>query len=247
MEAEVERLQFANEHLESTLAGHQKRSSMLQRDIDMHLSTIADLRSEVDKLKSNINDRDSTIESLHHKIKVALEESEDANKCAKESRKAKIRLEGRCDRLQSQLDHARDEIHASKESTVKKELLESEMNKTTELKLALDNLRREYQERESELLSSIKQIHSENTMIRESSFSQEKHARAWEKKLKRAQSEWKQKESQLINSHSLEMKEAKQVLSQEAASLKNDLESERKYNPILDFPLLISLAYTDQY
>ena len=229
MEAEVERLEFSNEHLESTIADHQKRKTMLQRDIEMYSSTIADLRLELDKLKSNVDQKDRSNESLQHKIKVLLDESQDANKYAKDMRKSKLRLEGRCDRLQSQLDRAHDEIRAFNESFVKKELLESEKSRNVELQLALENLRQEHKERESELLESVKQLHSENSMFRESSSSQEQMARTWEKKLKNAQSDWKQKESQLINRHSLEMKEAKAILAQEYVSLKNALDSERKY------------------
>jgi hypothetical protein len=102
---------------------------------------------------------------------------------------------------------------------VRKDLLDAERDKNTQLQYSLDKYLRELKEQESEL----QRMQREHGALFESSFRQEKSI----KKLKKAQSDWRQKEAQLVNQHRLEMEETKTTFEQETLSLYNALDKER--------------------
>jgi len=245
LESEIERLASAKEHLENMASKQNTRFADLQRQVQLKISKVADMSSEIDKLNRAVNEKNYHIEGLERKLKIDAEALDETHEHLKECRKAKVRLEERCDHLQSQLDQAQDEIRAAKVCTDQKNLLDAEKSKNTELQNALDKLRQESKGRELELHASAQLMHRENAMVRENSLSQEKWAKSLERKLKKAQGEWKLREAKLISSHNVELKEIRHRLGRENMSYKNALESESKRNSHFVFRIYLFLLYID--
>lgn len=164
LEDDVERLKSTRNQLETTIANHEQKSKSLTQDIEMKSFTIANMRTEIDELKSVINEKDGRIQS-------AIDEYDETQRQFKECRRSKTRLEERNSMLQSQLDRLQDEMRSSND----------------QLQQSLDKHRRESKEREAELQRKYREQRA-----LENSFHQE--IATLQKKLKKAQSVSRQKE-----------------------------------------------------
>eukprot|EP00956_Cyclotella_meneghiniana_P010792 scaffold15101_cov28-Cyclotella_meneghiniana.AAC.2 len=209
MEDQIESLESIKEHLQSTVDSQRTRSNHIQRETQTKSAHVASLQAEVEKLKSIMKNKVDFIVGLERKMKASAEELKECHIVNS--------------RLQSQLDRCKDEICVTKDS--QKELLDAE-------KLKVDELRQQCQEAkrvESELRLSIKRIEQESNQVRESSLANEKMTRSLQNKLRKVMEDKAKRESQLLSKHKLEMKEVTVNVKQEAISLKNALEKERKY------------------
>lgn len=245
LEAEIERLASAKEHLENMASKQSTRFADLQKQVQLKISNVADMSSEIDKLNHAVHEKNYLIEGLERKLKVDADALDKTHEQLKECRKAKVRWEERCEHLKSQLDKAHDELRAAKVCTDQMNLLDAEKSKNTELQNALDKQRQESKERELELRASAQLMHRENAMVRENYLSQEKWAKSLERKLRKAQGEWKLREANLVSSHSVELREIKNICERENMSYKNALESESKLNSNFVFKIYLSLLYID--
>lgn len=208
LEDEIVRLTSTKARLESTLVNHERRSLDMQQEIDTKSSDNAVAKLEIDRLKSANKKKDIEIQELESSIDKVTADSN-------EIRKAKSRLEQRVEQLQTQLDCIHNEMRLVKDSTVKREWLDAEKAKHADLEHTHQKLRREYKAQESELRDSIKRLTRQYDTARDNACSQAKVIKSLEKKLKRSQLDWRQKESGLIDRHRLEMKKLRITLERE--------------------------------
>lgn len=227
LENRVEHLQSTKESLDSAVANHRERSIEMQRDIDAKALMLADVQLKMDDLKATIKEKDGQIEGLYRSVCSEKTESNEMHRNLKECRKAKSRLELRVEQLQTRLDEIHDEMRATRDSTVNKDLLDAEKTKNAELERTNEELRRQQKAHESALRDYTKRMNREHVMTRENSLSQAKLIKSLERKLAKARTDWNQKESQLIDRHRLDMKESKITMEQESISLKTALDDER--------------------
>lgn len=216
MEDQIESFKSMKEHLQSTVASQRTRSIQMQHETQVKSDAVESLQAEVDKLKVTMKDKVDFIVSLERKMKASAEENDDLQRQLKECQIVKSRI-------QSQLDRCQDEIRVTVDC--QKELLDAEKLKVAHLMQQC----REAKGIESELRSSIKCIQQESNQARESSVANEKMTRSLQKKLRKVKEDWALKESHLSSQHKLEMREVTVHAKQEAISLKNALENERKH------------------
>jgi len=216
LEAEIYQLQ-------STVASHNDRSTEMRQEIDDKVSTIAELQLEIGKLTSVVSEKTNWTDELARKIKLATDGQAELNGHLKECKQSNLRLKKRNNQLQTQLNGIYDELRTTKDSTVPIDLLHAEKAKVVDLQSVLD----ESKNRESELHFFITKIQCENSSFHKTSSHQESLIKSLEKKLQKAQTNWKYKESQLRSQHGLQMEETKRNLEREVISLKNALDTER--------------------
>lgn len=177
--------------------------------------------------QGNCEQKNSAIDELERKVKVAADEFEAIQRRLKECSKANSRLEMRCESLQSKLDLTNDEMRTTKECTVQRNLLDEEKSKNAGLQNELDKLRLESKAKEADLRESTKNTRREYALIHGNYLSQEKLLKSLERKLKKAQSDWESKETQITSTHNLAMEQMKRRLERESRSLQKALDSER--------------------
>ena len=230
LEIDVEHLITAKEKLETSIADYQSRQSDMRKEMDLDAYKISNLETEVAKLKSVIEDKNTKLLSLERKVKLMSDEHSDVQNKLADCTNIKSQLEEKNSRLQTQLDEAQNDLRAAKRCLVEKEQLDAEISRSIDLKKSLNKLREKSQQRELELQANAKILHRERAFFQEMAGNQEKIVKSLSRKLQVAQNEWQTRENHILNHHKLEMQKIKNEKEQEIISLKNNFETESKFS-----------------
>lgn len=226
VEAELEHVVGVKEKIETSLANRKSKQSAIEKECEKKSSMLLLLESEVNKMNSVIAHQNSQISAFESQVKRLSVERDGISKQVHESNKAKSRLEDKNNRLQTQLNQVHDDIRSLKQKTVDTDRFNAEVSRGLELHRSLEEVRESSKRQEEELRANGERMNKERNVHREKCAKQEKRILSLESKYQTAKNDWKTKQSQIMNEHSLDIERVRAASEQKLMSLTKNYETE---------------------